>query len=108
MTTVEGDIVVRNGNPGDPTTLDAHLADPNRLWPSGVIEYTFYDTFPPANKEIVLRGMSYISSKATCITFREATKSTIDYVLIRDGLKCNSELGRTGGEQILNLNRWRQ
>ena len=107
MTTLEGDIVVRNGNPGDPNALDAHLADPNRLWPSGVLEYKFYDTFPAVNKEIVLRGMRYISTKATCIIFREATESTIDYVLIRDGLKCNSELGRTGGEQILNLNRSR-
>ena len=99
--------MVRNGNAGDPNALDAHLADPNRLWPSGVMEYKFYDTFPAANKVIVLRGMRYISTKATCITFREATESTIDYVLIRDGLKCNSELGRTGGEQILNLNRSR-
>ena len=106
LTTLEGDIMVRNSNTGEPTALDAHLADPNRLWPSGVVEYKFYDTFPAANKEIVLRGMRYISSKASCITFREATESTIDFVLIRDGLQCNSELGRTGGQQLLNLNRW--
>ena len=104
---VEGDIVVRQGDLGGSSALDAPLANPDRLWPSGMVEYKFYDTFPAANKEIVLRGMRYISTKATCIIFREATESTIDYVLIRDGLKCNSELGRTGGQQLLNLNRSR-
>ena len=85
--------------------MDAHLANPDRLWPSGVVEYKFYHTFPNASKEIVLRAMEYIASKASCITFREAGELTDDYVLIRDGLHCNSELGRTGGVQKLNLNR---
>ena len=112
MTTIEGDILVRDGSvPGlglDQTAfLDAHLADPSRLWPSGVVEYKFYDTFPAASKKIVLRAMTYISSKVSCITFREATEAAEDYVLIRDGLKCNSELGRRGGEQKLNLNRYK-
>ena len=104
---IEGDILVRDSSiPGGvQTVLDAHLADPSRLWPSGVVEYKFYDTFPAASKKIVLRAMEYITSKVPCITFREATESTDDYVLIRDGLQCNSELGRTGGEQKLNLNR---
>ena len=109
MTTIEGDILVRASSApgGDQTALEAHIADPNRLWPSGVVEYKFYDTFPAASKKIVLRAMEYITSKVSCITFREATESADDYVLIRDGLQCNSELGRTGGEQKLNLNRYK-
>ena len=109
MSTIEGDIVVRDSTAGDQATLeaalDAALADPDRLWPSGVVEFKFYDTFPPANKRIVLRSMGYITSKVSCITFREAGELTDDYVLIRDGLHCSSELGRTGGVQKLNLNR---
>ena len=106
MTTIEGDIVVRDGSlGGDPRALDAHLVDPDRLWPSGVVEYKFYDTFPDTSKQIVLRAMEYITSKVSCITFREATELADNYVLIQDGLHCNSELGRTGGIQKLNLNR---
>ena len=106
MATIEGDIVVRDRSLGDPTALDAHLADPNRLWPSGVVEYKFYHTFPGPNRVIVRSAMDYITSKATCITFQEVTEDTVDYVLIRDGADmCNSELGRTGGKQEINLNR---
>ena len=109
MSTIEGDIVVRDSTSGDQATLeaalDAALADPDRLWPSGVVEFKFYDTFPNATKKIVLRAMEYITSKVPCITFREATELANNYVLIQDGLQCNSELGRTGGVQRLNLNR---
>ena len=90
---------------GDQTALDAHLADPSRLWPSGVVEFKFFGTFPAASKEIVLRAMTYITSKVSCITFREAMELVDNYVLIQDGLQCKSELGRTGGVQKLNLNR---
>ena len=93
MTTIEGDILVRDSSSsipgGEETALEAHIADPNRLWPSGMVEYKFYDTFPAASKKIVLRAMDYITSKVSCITFREATESADDYVLIRDGLQCN-------------------
>ena len=50
--------------------------------------------------------MAYITTRVPCITFEEATSLTVDYVLFRDGLKCNSELGRTGGEQVIKLNRY--
>ena len=105
MATIESDIVVLDRGLGNPSALDAHLADPNRLWPSGVVEYKFYHTFP-FPRMIVRRAMDYITSKASCITFQEATEDTVDYVLIRDGADmCNSELGRTGGKQEINLNR---
>ena len=42
---IEGDIVVRNGRTPD-LSFDAPLADPNRLWPGGVVHYKFYTTFP--------------------------------------------------------------
>ena len=40
-TTIEGDIVIRDSQLTDPTLLDAHLANPDRLWPSGVVEYRY-------------------------------------------------------------------
>ena len=75
-----------------------------------MVEYKFYKTFPEQNKRIVLQAMTYIRNKVSvsgpCIRFQEATDSTKDYVLIRDGVNvCNSEVGRVGGEQVINLSR---
>ena len=106
---IEDEIVVRHSGPtGSDTALDAPLANPDRLWPSGVVEYKFYHTFPVESRRIVLEAMTYITTKVSgdCITFQEATDSTEDYILIRDGVNvCNSEVGRTGGEQVIRLSR---
>ena len=104
--TVEGDIIVRDRSSGNSSNLDAPLADPDRLWPGGVVEYRFYRTFPNANKAIVLKAMEYITSKVPCITFQPAIESTRDYVLILDHVdSCSSDLGRVGGEQVIYLNK---
>ena len=42
----EGDILVGSSDLSNPSTLSAHLANPDKLWPSGVVEYKFYKTFP--------------------------------------------------------------
>ena len=42
----KGDILVRPEGRGNSTKLNAHLADPKMLWPSGVVEYKFYHSFP--------------------------------------------------------------
>ena len=94
MTTIEGNIIV-----GDQTGLDAHLADLNQLWWSS----NFFLT--PILLEILLRAIEYITSKVSCITFREATELVDIYVLTQDCLQCKSELGQTGGVQKLDLNR---
>ena len=106
--TLEGDIIVRHPNVGNLTSsLDAPLADPNRLWPRGMVEYRFYGTFPMQNRRKVLQSMEYITSKVPCITFHPKNESAIDFVTIYDGAtSCSSELGRVGGDQALHLNRW--
>merc|ERR550534_3206290 len=103
---IEGDIVIRNQDLTDLDSLNAHLANPDRLWPNGLVEYKFYKNFPASSRQIVKRAMAYISGKFPgCIRFEDATTSTVDYVLFRDELKCSSELGKTGGEQVIALNR---
>merc|ERR1712110_960879 len=94
---IEDEIVVRpsGSTAGSDTAQDAPLANPDRLWPSGVLEFKFYHTFPVENRRIVKEAMTYIRTKVSasgdCITFQEATDSTEDYVLIRDGVNvCNS------------------
>ena len=103
---MEGDIIVRDRSSGNSSNLDAPLADPDRLWPGGVVEYRFYRTFPNAQKTIVMQAMEYITSKVPCITFQPAIESTRDYVLILDHVdSCSSDLGRVGGEQVIYLNK---
>ena len=40
----KGDILIRANKNG--TRPNAPLADPNLLWPSGIVEFKFYRTFP--------------------------------------------------------------
>ena len=70
--------MVRQGDltGGSPSALDAPLANPDRLWPSGLVEYKFYDTFPVDKREIMQNAMEYITRKVSCIKFREATDLT--------------------------------
>ena len=42
----EGDILLGSSDLTNPDTMNAHLANPDILWPSGVVEYQFYRTFP--------------------------------------------------------------
>ena len=73
-----------------------------------MVEFKFYDTFPADKRQIMLNAMEYITRKVPCIKFREATESTKDYVLIRDAAGvCRSDLGRIGGEQEVELNRFK-
>ena len=45
-----GDILVRSDDQGNSSLLNSHrssiLADPDRLWPSGLVEYKFWKSFP--------------------------------------------------------------
>ena len=58
------------------------------------IEDDFHSDNPPLN--------SPTQTQVVLIKFRKTTR---DYVLIYPGVKCDSKIGRTGGEQVLNLNR---
>ena len=52
-------------------------------------QQTSSDTFPIANRKTVWRAMDYITRSwkvFSCITFREATEMTEDYILIGDGV----------------------
>ena len=76
ITIVEGDIVLRQSELSGSTALDAPLANPDQLWPSGVVK------FPADKKEIIRNEMEYITREVSCIKFQEATELGKDYVLI--------------------------
>jgi len=82
----------------------AHLADPDRLWSNGVVEYKFYRTFSLNLRTLVREAMDYITSVSPCITFVPANSSSVNYVLITPGARCSSELGMNGGQQFIYLN----
>ena len=98
-----------------------HLADPNKLWPSGVVQYRFYRTFPrcvdlfffsydsnflPRNLQTLVRqAMDYITSSVPCITFEHDRKgNSVNFVLISTGQDTASEIGMRGGKQVLLFN----
>ena len=76
-TFIEGDIIARDFDLGNPTSLDAFLANPDRKWPSGTVEYRFYHTFPTANREIVRRAMDYITNAGKNWPHRELQKREV-------------------------------
>ena len=120
-TTIKGDIIVRDQTSGNRAGLSAPLADPDRLWPGGVVQYHlyllsfiyillgvvdyhFYRTFPADKRAIVMQAMEYITNNS-CIRFQPKIDSTVDYVSFNYGADCHSDVGRIGGVQTLNLNR---
>ena len=42
----EGDILVGSSDLSDPTRFSAVLANQDKLWPRGMVEYKFWRTFP--------------------------------------------------------------
>ena len=69
-----------------------------------MVDYHFYRTFPAEKRAIVMQAMEYITNNS-CIRFQPKISSTVDYVNINYGADCNSDVGRVGGIQTLNLNR---
>ena len=96
-------MVVRNLT--DPLVSNARLANPDLMWPLGMVEYKFYRSFPPKHQTMVREAMDYITERTPCVTFMLADSESINYVtIISSGTKCASELGMRGGRQMLWLN----
>jgi Astacin (Peptidase family M12A) len=71
-------------------------------WPNGKMAYRFADDLDEDVKETVLQAMDYIM-EVSCIRFKVAHDG-IDYVLIRNGHGCSSNVGNLrNGKQFLTL-----
>ena len=66
----------------DPSLAEAHLANPDRLWPLGLVEYKFYRTFPPKHQTMVRKAMDYITERTPCVNFVQGNSDSINYVTI--------------------------
>ena len=98
---------VEDAEAGDSSYSHAHLADPNRLWPSGVVEYNWYFTFERPLRRELIKAMDYITKNVPCVKFKPANSQEIpspNYVIIHPGTECKSERGMKGGPQVISLN----
>lgn len=74
-----------------------------RRWPGGVVPYTISSSFNAAQRDTILKALSHVSANDPTVRFRPRT-SEADYVSFRlHASDCNSNVGRTGGGQIINL-----
>jgi len=87
-----------------PDVEGGHLADQTKLWPSGVVEYKIYHTFPGDLQRKVLVAMTYITTSVPCVSFVPASPSSVNYVTIYPGRDCSSMVGMRGGNQAIYLN----
>ncbi|XP_033760005.1 zinc metalloproteinase nas-15-like [Pecten maximus] len=80
-------------------------------WPRGVMVYTIKDGVFSNEDKYMIKVAMREWEKYTCVRFQEKRPSDENYVLFNDGFGCNSQLGMTGREQLLNLDangcRWK-
>merc|ERR1712004_706634 len=69
----KGDILVRNAEGCGQSCGDTPLANPDLLWPSGIVEFRFYKTFPKKHAIEMKKAMRYITNRTSCVTFEPAT-----------------------------------
>lgn len=83
------------------------ITDPARLWPNGVVPYTFHPGIDAYRKVHVLAGMKQVmlstyTSSGECILFVPRT-SEDDYIEIQFSDNGGAPVGRTGGKQIVEI-----
>lgn len=106
---VEGDIVL--GRTPKSRDLVSASITPNVggvRWTNGVIPFVLAEDLPSQNVEYCRQAMAIWQEK-TGVQFIEITPENkdqyLDYVFIKPagGTTCSSEVGRKGGEQVINL-----
>ena len=124
----QGDILVRPEDQLDPGFARAHLANPNRLWPSRTVAYKFWRTFPQGKitarififptpihflintslldlRNRTRKAMDYITNLFPCITFIPAEVESPNYVTIYPGTYIPYTI-YTASKRVLILRTW--
>lgn len=98
---VGGDILV---NAQRPQPQSPFPTDPNMYWPGGVVPYEFDANVAVPNQNAMLTAMAQWQNCAT-VQF-VARSGQADYVHIQNSTGNNSQVGRVGGQQIINIYNW--
>jgi hypothetical protein len=98
---VEGDILVRvpEGDLQPASTFNSF-----QLWPGGVVPYRFDSNVSAANQSLMIDAMRAWEDVAD-VDFRPRDGEA-DFVHIQASTLNNSEVGRIGGRQIINITSW--
>jgi hypothetical protein len=99
---VEGDILVRLPKPGE--IEPASTFKTTEFWPNGIVPYEFDANVSAANRTIALNAMAVWEAVAN-VNWRPRSGDA-NYVHIQVSDANNSEVGRVGGEQIINYVSW--
>jgi hypothetical protein len=86
------------------STINSGVIGDHFRWKNKVLIFKIDAAFSQADKDVIHAAMNAIAAK-TCITFK-AHANEADFVFIRKGTLtsgCYSNVGKTGGQQILNL-----
>ncbi|MDR3023724.1 M12 family metallopeptidase [Chryseobacterium sp.] len=76
-----------------------------KLWPSGIIPYSFGTNFPEDKKHIVIGAMETWESLTKAVHFRPKSNNDTDFVTINwvSGNTCNSDLGSEANGSNINF-----
>ncbi|MFO0625124.1 MAG: M12 family metallopeptidase [Polyangiales bacterium] len=92
----------------DPATLSVGQTTTSSQWANNTVLYAFAPDLPSDRRTRVLAAMAHWSAN-TPMRFLEVaylTPASLDHVLIQPSASCNSNVGRIGGEQVLNVAGW--
>lgn len=99
---VGGDILVSITK--SPLPESAFPTDPNRYWPGGIVPFQFHTNVTAANRTTMLNAMAQWENVAN-VDFIVRTGQA-DYVQIQNSTGNNSQIGRVGGQQLINIVSW--
>lgn len=102
FTLVGGDILVPLASGPEPKS--PFNTDPTTYWPGGTVYYEFDSNVTGANRNAILAAMADWEAVAT-VQF-VARNGQSDYAHIENSTGNNSQIGRVGGEQLINIYNW--
>lgn len=103
---VSGGDMVLGGGPTDVRfATTAGIKSALYRWPNGIVRYHFHASMGSTARTMVRAVMDELQSKTRRgVLFRAKQADTTDWIEIkRDKAGCWAHLGRTGGEQVVNL-----
>src|SRR5882672_4545857 len=100
-TLVAGDILME---PSRMHPMSPFSPNPNNYWPGGIVPYEFDANVTVANQNAMLTAMAQWQNAATLQFVVRGGQS--DYIHIQNSTGNNSQIGRVGGQQIINIFNW--